>query len=46
VFVTLFIGDLVLVALTAAWRVAIWTFEAARDGGGTFGGAAAIRSGD
>lgn len=46
VFVTLFIGGLVLVALTAAWRMAIWTFEAARDGGGTFGGGSASRSGD
>jgi hypothetical protein len=46
VFVALFIGGLVLVALTAAWRMAIWTFEAVRDGGGTFGGGAAIRSGD
>jgi hypothetical protein len=46
VFVTLFAGGLVLVALTAAWRMAIWTFEAARDGGGTFGGGSATRSGD
>jgi hypothetical protein len=45
VFVTLFMGGLVLVALTAAWRMAIWTFEAARDGG-TFGGGGATRSGD
>jgi hypothetical protein len=46
VFVTLFMGGLVLVALTTAWRMAIWTFEAARDRGGTFGGGSATRSGD
>ena len=46
VFIALFAGGLVLLALTAAWRVAIWTLDAGRDAGGTFGGVGGIRSGD
>ncbi len=46
VFVTLFAGGLVLVGLTAAWRIAIWTFESVRERGGTFGGVGGSRSGD
>lgn len=42
VFVGLFTGGLVLVALTTAWRAAIWTLEAH----GTFGGGDRTRSGD
>ena len=45
-FVALFAGGLVLVGLAAAWRIAIWTFEAVRERGGTFGGDGSIRSGD
>ncbi len=46
VFVTLFAGGLVLVGLTAAWRIALWTFESVRERGGTFGGGDGSRSGD
>jgi hypothetical protein len=49
-FVGLFAGCLVLIALTAAWRAAIWTVEAPdgsrTNGGGTFGGGTETRSGD
>jgi hypothetical protein len=49
-FVALFAGSLVLVALTAAWRSAIWTVEVDRaseqTGSGTFGGGDRTRSGD
>ncbi len=41
-FVTLFAGGLVLVALVAAWRSAVWTVDPA----GTFGGVAGTRPGD
>ena len=46
VFIALFSGGLVLLALTAAWRVAIWTLEAGRSMDGTFGGGSDTRSGD
>jgi hypothetical protein len=46
IFVGLFTGGLVLVALTAAWRGAIWTVEAGTDLDGTFGGVSGTRSGD
>lgn len=42
VFVGLFIGGLVLIGLTCAWRAAIWTMVV----GGTFGGGSGTRSGD
>jgi hypothetical protein len=49
-FVALFAGSLVLVALTAAWRSAIWTVEVDRaseqTASGTFGGGDRTRSGD
>ena len=49
-FVGMFAGGLVLIGLTTAWRVAIWTVDAAtpvREGAnGTFGGVTATRSGD
>lgn len=41
-FVGLFVGGLVLVGLTCAWRTAVWTIEV----GGTFGGGSSTRSGD
>jgi hypothetical protein len=41
-FVGLFVGGLVLIGLTCAWRNAVWTVEV----GGTFGGGADTRSGD
>ena len=41
-FVALFVGGLVLIGLTCAWRSAIWTVEV----GGTFGGGGNTRSGD
>jgi len=41
-FVGLFIGGLVLIGLTCAWRAAIWTMDV----GGTFGGGSGTRSGD
>ena len=46
VFVGLFAGGLVLVALTSAWRIAIWTVDAVPAGDGTFGGVGDTRSGD
>jgi len=46
VFVALFAGGLVLIALTSAWRSAIWTLDAAAEGSGTFGGGAGTRTGD
>jgi hypothetical protein len=42
VFVALFLAGLVLVGVTAAWRAAVWTVEAA----GTFGGGSGVRTGD
>ena len=49
-FVALFAGSLILVALTAAWRSAIWTVEVDRAGrtmaAGTFGGGDQTRTGD
>ena len=49
-FVALFAGSLVLVALTAAWRSALWTVEVdpivRPMPAGTFGGGDATRSGD
>jgi hypothetical protein len=42
VFVGLFVAGLVLIAVSAAWRSAIWTVAAA----GTFGGATGSRLGD
>jgi hypothetical protein len=41
-FVVLFMGGLVLIALTSAWRAAVWTLDV----GGTFGGVDGTRSGD
>jgi hypothetical protein len=46
VFVGLFAGGLVLVALASAWRIAIWTVETVPAGNGTFGGVGDTRSGD
>jgi hypothetical protein len=46
VFVALFAGGLVLIALIAAWRSAIWTLDASTEGDGTFGGGSGTRSGD
>jgi hypothetical protein len=49
-FVGMFAGSLVLIGLTSAWRMAIWTVDAAtrvREGADrTFGGVTATRSGD
>jgi hypothetical protein len=47
-FVALFAGSLVLLALTAAWRSAVWTVEVddAKRTAGTFGGGGETRSGD
>jgi hypothetical protein len=41
-FVALFVGGLVLISLTSAWRAAVWTLDV----GGTFGGVDGTRSGD
>lgn len=46
VFVGLFAGGLVLLALTTAWRASIWTLDAAAEGSGTFGGGGGTRTGD
>jgi hypothetical protein len=46
VFVGLFAGGLVLVALASAWRIAIWTVDTVPAGDGTFGGVGGTRSGD
>jgi hypothetical protein len=46
VFVGLFAGGLVLVALASAWRIAIWTVDTVPAGNGTFGGVGDTRSGD
>ena len=46
VFVGLFAGGLVLVALASAWRIAIWTVDTVPGGDGTFGGVGGTRSGD
>jgi hypothetical protein len=46
VFVGLFAGGITLLALTTAWRAAIWTFDAAAQGSGTFGGGGSTRTGD
>lgn len=46
VFVALFAGGITLVALTTAWRAAIWTLEATAEGSGTFGGVGRTRTGD
>jgi hypothetical protein len=46
VFVALFGGGIMLLALTTAWRAAIWTFDAAAQGSGTFGGGGSTRTGD
>jgi hypothetical protein len=46
VFVALFAGGLVLIALAAAWRSAIWTVDASTEEDGTFGGVGGTRSGD
>lgn len=46
VFVGLFAGGLVLVALASAWRIAIWTVDTVPAGDGTFGGVGETRSGD
>ncbi len=46
VFVALFVGGLVLVGLTSAWRIAIWTVATVPGMDGTFGGVGGIRSGD
>jgi hypothetical protein len=46
VFVALFAGGLVLVALASAWRIAIWTVDTVPAGDGTFGGVGETRSGD
>lgn len=50
VFVALFAGSLVLVALATAWRSAIWTVDVSahlgRTSAGTFGGGNGSRSGD
>jgi hypothetical protein len=45
-FVALFAGGIVLIALTTAWRAAIWTLDAAAQGSGTFGGGGGTRTGD
>jgi hypothetical protein len=41
-FVALFVGGLVLISLTSAWRAAVWTLDV----DGTFGGVDGTRSGD
>lgn len=41
-FVALFVGGLVLISLTSAWRAAVWTLDV----GGTFGGVDGTRTGD
>jgi hypothetical protein len=46
VFVGLFAGGIMLLALTTAWRAAIWTFDAVAQGSGTFGGGGSTRTGD
>lgn len=46
VFVALFSGGLVLVALIVAWRSAVWTIEVGTAPNGTFGGGGSSRSGD
>ncbi len=46
VFVGLFAGGLVLVALASAWRMAIWTVDTVPGKDGTFGGVGGTRSGD
>lgn len=46
VFVALFAGGITLVALTTAWRAAIWTLDATAEGSGTFGGVGRTRTGD
>jgi hypothetical protein len=46
VFVGLFAGGITLIALTTAWRAAIWTLDAAAQGSGTFGGGGGTRTGD
>jgi hypothetical protein len=46
VFVGLFAGGLVLVALASAWRIAIWTVDTVPASDGTFGGVGQTRSGD
>lgn len=46
VFVGLFAGGLVLVGLTSAWRIAIWTMDTVPARDGTFGGVGDTRSGD
>ncbi len=46
VFVALFAGGITLVALTTAWRAAIWTLDATAEGSGTFGGVGGTRTGD
>jgi hypothetical protein len=46
VFVGLFAGGLVLIALTTAWRAAIWTLDASAQESGTFGGGGGTRTGD
>jgi hypothetical protein len=48
-FVSLFVAGLVILGVTTAWRSALWTVVAAREGGtaaGTFGGGPDTRSGD
>jgi hypothetical protein len=45
-FVAVFGGGLVLIALVAAWRTAIWTLETDPRLAGTFGGGDGTRSGD
>jgi hypothetical protein len=45
-FVAVFGGGLVLIALVAAWRTAIWTLETDPRLAGTFGGVDGTRSGD
>jgi hypothetical protein len=45
-FVAVFGGGLVLIALVAAWRAAIWTLETDPRLAGTFGGGDGTRSGD
>lgn len=42
VFITLWVGGLVLLAVVAGWRAATWTVE----GAGTYGGATGRRQGD
>ena len=46
VFVGLFAGGITLIALTTAWRAAIWTLDATAEGNGTFGGVGGTRTGD